>query len=285
MTVRAIRDVVVWTIPKAQLLGLFGQKHTTFKERRRVLMRNSLFRDLREEQIEALSRMVTEKSVSGGQTVYRAGDSADNIYFVVKGSVKLCLGTNKTMSSEEGSSKGGTASKSSLFEVDRVFENSSFGEVETVLGFSGYGSTVIALSPSDGGTQSRTILLVLAKDLCPSVCRAVAPKIARRLVFDVIRSVPSFSNLGNASIFELVKSLRCSNVMKGTCLIRQNSNMRRFVIVLGGIVTQTEKDGKKSVNLMRGSSFGSTSTTLTLSQFQYTATTNVRTVACHLLSV
>ena len=108
MTVRAIRDVVVWTIPKAQLLGLFGQKHTTFKERRRVLMRNSLFRDLREEQIEALSRMVTEKSVSGGQTVYRAGDSADNIYFVVKGSVKLCLGTNKTMSSEEGSSKGGT---------------------------------------------------------------------------------------------------------------------------------------------------------------------------------
>ena len=108
MTVRAIRDVVVWTIPKAQLLGLFGQKHTTFKERRRVLMRNSLFRDLREEQIEALSRMVTEKSVSGGQIVYRAGDSADNIYFVVKGSVKLCLGTNKTMSSEEGSSKGGT---------------------------------------------------------------------------------------------------------------------------------------------------------------------------------
>ena len=57
VTVRAIRDVVVWTIPKAQLLGLFGQKHTTFKERRRVLMRNSLFRDLREEQIEALSRM------------------------------------------------------------------------------------------------------------------------------------------------------------------------------------------------------------------------------------
>ena len=160
--------------------------------------------------------------------------------------------------------------------MDRVFENSSFGEVETVLGFSGYGSTVIALSPSDGGTQSRTILLVLAKDLCPSVCRAVAPKIARRLVFDVIRSVPSFSNLGNASIFELAKSLRCSNVMKGTCLIRQNSNMRRFVIVLGGIVTQKEKDGKKSVNLMRGSSFGSTSTTLTLSQFQYTATTNVQ---------
>jgi len=108
VTVRAIRDVVVWTIPKAQLLGLFGQKHTTFKERRRVLMRNSLFRDLREEQIEALSRMVTEKSVSGGQTVYRAGDSADNIYFVVKGSVKLCLGTHRTMSSEDGSSKGGT---------------------------------------------------------------------------------------------------------------------------------------------------------------------------------
>ena len=66
MTVRAIRDVVVWTIPKAQLLGLFGQKHTTFKERRRVLMRNSLFRDLREEQIEALSRMTTDRSAGNG---------------------------------------------------------------------------------------------------------------------------------------------------------------------------------------------------------------------------
>ena len=95
-------------------------------------------------------------------------------------------------------------------------------------------------------------------------------------MFDVIRSVPSFSNLGNASIFELVKSLRCSNVMKGTCLMRQESNMRRFVIVLGGIVTQKEKDGKKSVNLMRGSSFGSTSRTAMLSQFQFTATTNVQ---------
>jgi hypothetical protein len=52
--------------------------------------------------------------------------------------------------------------------------------------------------------------------------------------------------------------------------------MRRFVIVLGGIVAQKEHGGKKSVNLMRGSSFGSTSTELTKSQFQYTATTNVQ---------
>ena len=42
VTVRAVRDVTVWTIPKAQLLGLFGQKHTTFKERRNVLCRPAL---------------------------------------------------------------------------------------------------------------------------------------------------------------------------------------------------------------------------------------------------
>jgi CRP-like cAMP-binding protein len=186
VTVRAVRDVTVWTIPKAQLLGLFGQKHTTFKERRNVLMRNSLFRDLREEQIDALSRMVTEKSVSSGQIVYRAGDSADNIYFIVKGSVKLCLGANKTMSTQDRSSSSSSPSKgtvNSLFEVDRVFENSSFGEVETVLGFSGYGSTAISLSPSEGGTQSKTLLLVLAKDLCTSVCRAVSGKSENSLNF------------------------------------------------------------------------------------------------------
>ena len=217
---------MVWTIPKAQLLGLFGQKHTTFAERRRVLMKNSLFRDLRDEQIEALCRMVTEKSVRGGDTVYRAGDSAENIYFVVKGAVKLCMGANKTLEGSSSSFPSKGSSSSSLFEVDRVYENSSFGEVETILGFSGYGSTTVALSTSEGGTSSRTLLLVLAKDLCPSVCRAVAPKIAKRLVFDVIRSIPSFSNLGNASIFELVKLLRCSNVMKGKLTLMLKHKVR-----------------------------------------------------------
>jgi CRP-like cAMP-binding protein len=55
---------------------------------------SEIFKDLRQEAVNEISEIATEKEFGEGSRLFSADEPADHIYILVEGSVKLAIGTN-----------------------------------------------------------------------------------------------------------------------------------------------------------------------------------------------
>ncbi|MCA1960497.1 MAG: cyclic nucleotide-binding domain-containing protein [Desulfomonile sp.] len=58
-----------------------------------IIQKADLFRDIKRETMNEVSKIMVEGSYDQGALVFKAGDPADSFYLVVEGRVRLSIGT------------------------------------------------------------------------------------------------------------------------------------------------------------------------------------------------
>lgn len=261
VTVRANKDTTVWATPKAQIVALFSHNLFSRKERRRVLVKNRIFMFLGAEQLDTVTHLMTEKIANAGEHIFEAGDRAGKIYFLVEGTISISAGS------------GGETS-----EVDRLYENSCFGELETIFELPEYVASAKVIGKSAGASANQAKLLVLDMDNCRSLLKLVRPLVRRRLMFHIVKAIPDFSEMNPRFLSRIADSVSVVEITQGTCILRHGVCNRRILVLLSGTVIQSmdsSERGSEGTELHRGAIIGSCRPDLRPSLYGYVASTDV----------
>jgi cGMP-dependent protein kinase len=206
-TVTALSDISVLSIGGEDLIQVFQSKlqDVIYKNSQRIAMeRNSLFKYLTKEQIEACIESMEILSYESNDLVFKKGEQMDEvIFFVMRGSV-----------SSESTSK-------SLFDC--------FGDVQLRTGFSYYSEDFIADEDSD-------LACLSLASLEDAIGGKISSIIALNEMISIIKQVHILRPLSSENLKKVVSLLKELNYNEKDLIFKQGDTGDSFFIVKEGRV-------------------------------------------------